>query len=69
MRGREWGGEERMAEAVDLPVAMLPVRAMRSMLVVGLVVVREGLWEEDGVRRMGRERGLVGCFEGKIEFG
>ncbi len=30
-----------MVEAVDLPVAMLPVRAMRSMVLVGLVVVRE----------------------------
>jgi len=37
MRGREWGGEERMVEAVDLPVAMLPVRAMRSMLLVGVL--------------------------------
>lgn len=26
-----------MVEAVDLPVAMLPVRAMRSMLLVGVL--------------------------------
>lgn len=26
-----------MVEAVDLPVAMLPVRAMRSMVLVGLL--------------------------------
>lgn len=30
--GRERGGEERMVAAVDLPVAMLPVRPMRSMV-------------------------------------
>jgi len=32
MTGREKVGEERMAEQVDLPVAMEPVRPMRSMV-------------------------------------
>ena len=35
-RGKEKGGEERMVEAVDLPVAMEPVRAMRSMVGFGV---------------------------------
>lgn len=39
-----------MVEAVDLPVAMLPVRAMRSMELVGL------LW---CARGSGRGRGCV----------
>ena len=30
--GREWGGEERMDETVDLPVAIEPVRPRRSIL-------------------------------------
>lgn len=32
MRGRECGGEERREETVDFPVAMEPVRPMRSIL-------------------------------------
>lgn len=32
MMGREWGEQERMEETVDLPVAMEPVRPMRSIL-------------------------------------
>lgn len=31
--GREYGGEERMEETVDLPVAILPVRPRSSILI------------------------------------
>lgn len=37
MMGREKGGEERIVEDVDLPVAMEPVRPMRSMAAWGYV--------------------------------
>lgn len=37
MRGRECGGEERMAEAVDLPVAMEPVRAISNIFRLDLL--------------------------------
>lgn len=45
MRGRECGGEERMLATVDLPVAMEPVRPIRSMASRegrGLMEVNEG---------------------------
>ena len=37
MRGSACGGEERRRETVDLPVAMLPVRPIRSIGGVGWV--------------------------------
>ena len=39
MMGREKGGEERMVEQVDLPVAMEPVRPMSS-IVAGTVLAK-----------------------------
>lgn len=38
MMGREFGGEERRAETVDLPVAIEPVRPIMSIVRISLVV-------------------------------
>lgn len=54
--GREWGGEERMVETVDLPVAREPVRARRSMVVGGVgcfvSLSGEGWKDACGVKRI-----------------
>jgi hypothetical protein len=34
MMGRLYGGDERIEETVDLPVAILPVRPRRSMIAI-----------------------------------
>jgi hypothetical protein len=59
--GREQGGEERMAETVDLPVAIEPVRPRRSILVV---YMRRRLW----VSRIGVDGKLL-WFSGVEEIG
>ena len=58
--GREYGGWERRVETVDFPVAMEPVRPMRSMVAGGeMWDVEEGRVGVDGCSCA--RRGAVGC--------
>lgn len=66
MMGRLWGGERRILETVDLPVAREPVRPMRSIF----TYMRDGAWGGDWRLRLLLARGSEESylFSGSVDM-